>query len=75
MFKVQDAPEIDEVFATLEREADEALDKAKERLPVAKSRDAERLAVKAEQAKAASAASKAAREQARQVERLEQRTR
>lgn len=75
VFKVQDAPEIDEVFATLEREADEALDKAKERLPVAKSRDAERLAVKAEQAKAASAASKAAREQARQVERLEQRTR
>lgn len=75
VFKVRDAPEIDEVFATLEREADEALDKAKERLPVAKSRDAERLAVKAEQAKAASAASKAAREQARQVERLEQRTR
>lgn len=75
VFEVQDAPEIDEVFATLEREADEALDEAKERLPVTKSREAERLAVKAEQAKAASAASKAAREQARQVERLEQRTR
>ena len=86
VFKVEDAPDVDEVFADLERKASEALDEAKERiaqpksrdaerLAQPKSRDAERLAVKAEQAKAASAASKAAREQVRQVERLEQRAR
>ena len=75
VFKVEDAPDVDEVFADLERKASEALDEAKERIAQPKSRDAERLAVKAEQAKAASAASKAAREQVRQVERLEQRAR
>lgn len=75
VFRVQDAPDVDEVFANLEKEADEALGKAKERLPIAKSRDAERLAVKAEQAKAASAASRTARDQMRQIERVEQRTR
>ena len=75
VFKVEDAPDVDEVFADLERKASEALDEAKERIAQPKSRDAERLAVKAEQAKAASAASKAAREQVRQVERLEQKAR
>ena len=75
VFKVEDAPDVDEVFADLERKASEVLDEAKERIAQPKSRDAERLAVKAEQAKAASAASKAAREQVRQVERLEQKAR
>lgn len=76
VFKVEDAPDVDEVFADLEKKATEALDEAEERIIAQpKSRDAERLVVKAEQAKAASAASKAAREQVRQVERLEQRAR
>ena len=75
VFKVEEAPDVDEVFVDLERKASEALDEAKERIAQPKSRDAERLAVKAEQAKAASAASKAAREQVRQVERLEQKAR
>lgn len=75
VFRVQDAPDVDEVFANLEKEVDEALGKAKERFPVARPRDAERLAVKAEQAKAASAASRSARGQIRQIERIEQRAR
>lgn len=75
VFRVQDAPDVDEVFANLEKETEEALGKAKERLPIARSRDAERLAVKAEQARAASAANKSARDQTRQIERVEQRAR
>lgn len=75
VFKVEDAPEIDEVFGSLEKDAANAMEKAKEALGPARTRDAERLSVKAEQARAASAASRAAREQVRQVERMEQRAR
>lgn len=77
VFKVADAPEVDEVFANLERDVDVAADRACEEhdKSLAEARDAEPLEVKALAAKEASKAAHEAKEATRQLEKVEVKTR
>lgn len=81
IFKVSDAPEVDEVFKGLEQDVDVAADKACEaheqaRLEeLSEARDSEPLEAKAKAAKEASKAARDAKADARQVERFEVKSR
>lgn len=81
VFKVADAPEVDEVFKNLERDVDIAADRACEAREqehmkeLSEARDSEPLEVKAKAAKEASRAARDAKESARQVERFEVKSR
>lgn len=81
IFKVADAPEVDEVFKNLEQDVDVAADRACEAREqehmkeLSEARDAEPLEVKAKAAKEASRAARDAKEEARQVERVEMKSR
>ena len=73
MFRVADAPEVDEVFGNLEHDVDAAAERAckmRER-ELTEERDQEPLERKAETAKAASKAAHDAKEATRQIEKVE----
>ncbi len=73
VFRVAAAPEVDEVFANLEKDVDKAAEQAIEQHEhdLSEQRDAEPLEQKAEAAKAASAAAHESKEATRQMERVE----
>ena len=77
IFKVTDAPEVDEVFANLEQDVDVAADRACEarEAELNEERDNEPLEQKVEAAKEASKAAHEAKEASRQIERIEVKTR
>lgn len=77
VFRVAAAPEVDEVFASLEKDVDKAAEQAIEQHEhdLTEQRDAEPLEQKAEAAKAASAAAHESKEATRQMERVEVKTR
>lgn len=77
VFRVAAAPEVDEVFANLEKDVDKAAEQAIEQHEhdLTEQRDAEPLEQKAEAAKAASAAAHESKETTRQMERVEVKTR
>lgn len=77
VFRVAAAPEVDEVFASLEKDVDKAAEQAIEQREhdLSEQRDAEPLEQKAEAAKAASAAAHESKEATRQMERVEVKTR
>lgn len=77
MFKVKDAPEVDEVFANLESQVDKATEHALEELDkeLTKERDNEPLEQKVEAAKEASKALSEAKENTLQLEKAEVKTR
>lgn len=73
VFRVADAPEVDEVFGNLEHDVDAAAERAckmRER-ELTEERDQEPLEKKAEAAKAASKAAHEAKEASRQIEKVE----
>lgn len=77
VFKVADAPEVDEVFAHLEEDVDRAVDRACEEYDrdLTEQRDHEPLEQKAEAAKQASKAAHEAKDATRQIERVEVKSR
>lgn len=77
VFKVADAPEVDEVFANLEEEVDRAAERACEEHDhdLEEQRDSEPLEHKAEAAKQASKAAHEAKDATRQIERVEVKSR
>lgn len=77
VFRVEDAPEIDEVFANLENDVDQACERACEarEAELNEERDNEPLEQKVEAAKEASKAAHEAKEASRQIERVEVKTR
>lgn len=77
VFRVADAPEVDEVFAGLERDVDVAAERACEAKDreLAQARDDEPLEDKARAAKEASKAAHEAKEASRQIERVEVKSR
>lgn len=77
VFRVADASEVDEVFATLEQDVDVAAERACEERDkaLAEARDSEPLEVKALAAKEASKAVHEAKEASRQIEKVEVKSR
>lgn len=77
VFRVVDAPEVDEVFADLERDVDTAAERACEEHDKAltEARDSEPLETKALAAKQASKAAHEAKEASRQIEKVEVKSR
>lgn len=77
VFRVADAPEVDEVFAHLEENVDRCAENAIDErdLELSRERDAEPLEVKALAAKEASKAVHEAAERSQQIERVEVKTR
>ena len=73
VFRVADAPEVDEVFGNLEHDVDAAAERACEtrERELTEERDQEPLERKAETAKAASKAAREAKEATRQIEKVE----
>lgn len=77
VFKVADAPEVDDMFASLEERIDHAADRACEEheRDLARQRDEEPLEHKAEAAKQASKAARDSKDATRQIERVEVKSR
>lgn len=77
IFRVSDAPEVDEVFTNLERDVEVAADRACEEhdKTLAEARDSEPLEVKALAAKEASKAAHEAKEASHQIEKVEVKSR
>lgn len=77
VFKVADAPEVDDMFANLEERIDHAADRACEEHErgLARQRDEEPLEHKAEAAKQASKAARESKDATRQIERVEVKSR
>ena len=77
MFRIADAPEVDEVFAGLEQDVDAELERACEarEIELTEARDQEPLEDKAKAAREASKAAHEAKDAAREVERVEVKSR
>lgn len=77
VFRVADAPEVDEVFASLEQDIDAELERACEArdIELTQARDKEPLEDKAKAAREASKAAHEAKEATREIERLEVKSR